>query len=556
MPSTTKQQNNLRILPLGGLDAIGKNMTVIEYGRHLLVVDAGVMFPPNDMPGVDFLLPDINYLVERQDRIAGIVLTHGHLDHIGGLPFVLQQISAPVYGTPFTLGLVAASLTEHEIRASLRPLSDTESVIIGPFKVDAFHVTHSIPDCVGLVITTPLGKIVHTGDFKLDPTPVDGRPTDLKRLAALTKDGVLALLSDSTNADRPGKTPSDAVVGQTLTPLFASAPGRIIVATFASHIARIQQVINAAHAVGRQVALAGRSLNQNVALAQELGYLKFGLGLVPLEMAMNLPESKIVIVATGTQGEPTSALSRMAAGTHPLVSIQQGDTVLVSGRVIPGKEESMANVVNQLFKRGALVIYGSMAPIHASGHGAQEDMRTMLEMVRPRFFIPVHGEPRHLHLHSRLAAETGIPEERRFILENYRPWEFDGKRARFGQMVQGQDVRIDGRMMDDVSETVLRDRERLATEGFVVAVLPVDKRGRLVGRPQLISRGFVHLRDSEQLLDEASREIQRLMRQNGQKTKSTYDSVREGLGEFFYRQTNRRPVVLPSIVRVASGGEA
>jgi ribonuclease J len=524
-------------------------MTVIEYGRKSIVIDAGVMFPSTEMLGVDFILPDYRYLVEHRDMICGIVLTHGHLDHIGGLPYLLQQISVPVYGTPFTLGLVEAALEQHGIAGDLRPLSETKPLLVGPFEINSFHVTHSIPDCVGLVINTPLGKIVHTGDFKLDPTPVDGRPTDFKRLAKLTEDGVLALLSDSTNADRPGRTPSDQVVGKTLEPLFWSAPGRIIVATFASHIARIQQVIDAAHATGRQVALAGRSLNGNVALAQRLGYLKMGLGLVPLEMAMNLPDDKLVIIATGTQGEATSALARMAAGNHPLVSIQAGDTVLVSGRVIPGREESMSRVVNQLFARGAFVIYGSMAPIHTSGHGAQEDMREMLETVQPHFFIPVHGELRHLHLHSRLAGEIGIPEQQRFILSNYQAWEFDGQRARFGETIEGQDVRVDGRMIDDVNETVLRDRERLATDGFVVAVLPVNKHGKLAGRPQIISRGFVHMRDSEALLDQASAEIQRLMRQ---KDKPTHDAIREGLGEFFYKQTNRRPVVLPSIVKVAN----
>lgn len=547
--NSNKQPRLLRILPLGGLGEIGKNMTVIEYGRKSIVIDAGVMFPSTEMLGVDFILPDYRYLVEHRDMICGIVLTHGHLDHIGGLPYLLQQISVPVYGTPFTLGLVEAALEQHGIAGDLRPLSETKPLLVGPFEINSFHVTHSIPDCVGLVINTPLGKIVHTGDFKLDPTPVDGRPTDFKRLAKLTEDGVLALLSDSTNADRPGRTPSDQVVGKTLEPLFWSAPGRIIVATFASHIARIQQVIDAAHATGRQVALAGRSLNGNVALAQRLGYLKMGLGLVPLEMAMNLPDDKLVIIATGTQGEATSALARMAAGNHPLVSIQAGDTVLVSGRVIPGREESMSRVVNQLFARGAFVIYGSMAPIHTSGHGAQEDMREMLETVQPHFFIPVHGELRHLHLHSRLAGEIGIPEQQRFILSNYQAWEFDGQRARFGETIEGQDVRVDGRMIDDVNETVLRDRERLATDGFVVAVLPVNKHGKLAGRPQIISRGFVHMRDSEALLDQASAEIQRLMRQ---KDKPTHDAIREGLGEFFYKQTNRRPVVLPSIVKVAN----
>lgn len=542
-----KQTKTLRILPLGGLGEIGKNMTVIEYGRNILVVDAGVMLPSNEMPGVDFILPDFNYLIERRDMIRGIVITHGHLDHIGGLHYLMQHIDAPIFAPPFALGLIESKFNEIGLRAELRTLSDRSAITLGSFTINSYRVTHSIPDSFGLVIDTPVGKIVHTGDYKLDPTPVDGQPTDLKRLKELTKDGVLVLMSDSTNADRPGRTPSDQVVSKALEPLFWGAPGRIIIATFASHIGRIQQVIDAAHRCGRQVTLAGRSLNENMALAQRLGYLRSGLGLVPLEMALNLPEDKIVIVATGTQGEPTSALSRMAAGNHPLVSIQGGDTVLVSGRVIPGKEESMARVINQLFARGAFVIYGNMAPIHASGHGAQEDMRTMLETVKPHFFIPVHGEVRHLHLHARLAGEVGIPPERCFILENYRAWEYDGKQARFGETIKAQDVCIDGSLIEGLSETVMRDRERLATDGFVVAVLPVNKQGNLAGRPQLISRGFVHMRDSESLLEAATREIQRLMRQTG---KPSTEVIREGLGDFFYKQTNRRPVVLPSIVQV------
>lgn len=546
----SKARKLLRILPLGGLGEVGKNMTAIEYGRSIVLVDAGVAFPPSDMFGVDYIVPDYNYLIERQDQIRGIVLTHGHLDHIGALRLLMRQISAPIYGTPFTLGLVDAELTQYGIKADLKPLSDHRTLTLGPFVINAFHVTHSIPDAVGLVIETPLGKIVHMGDYKLDPTPVHGRPTDLERLKELTADGTLVLLSDSTNADRPGRTPSDAIVGQTFTPLFASAPGRIIVATFASHIYRIQQVIDAAQAVGRQVALAGRSLNNNVALAQNLGHIDARLGLVPLEMAMQLPENKLVIIATGTQGEPTSALSRMAAGNHPLVSIQNGDTVIMSGRVIPGKEEGLSRVINQLFLRGALVIYGSMAPVHTSGHGSQGDMREILELVKPKYFMPVHGEPRHLILHSRVANEVGIPPERCFVMGNYIPWEFDGSKAYVGQPIEGHDMLIGGRLLDAVDHAVIRDRERLAMDGFVVAVLPVDKTGQLVGHPQLISRGFIHLNSSNGLIEQANREIKRLLSEKGKSDRQTHEVIREGLGNFFYKRTNRRPVVLPSFVQV------
>ncbi len=536
----------LKILPLGGVGDIGKNMTLFEYGRNLVVVDCGVMFPSSDMPGIDFILPNFSYLLEHQEMLRGIVLTHGHLDHIGGLQFLMQQLQAPIYGTPFTLGLVANKMNEMGIKVDLRELNERDTVTLGPFQIDAFRVTHSIPDAMGLVIKTPVGIVVHTGDFKLDEHPIDGHKTNLPRLKELTKDGVLALLSDSTNADRPGRTPSDNIVGQTLVPIFAAAPGRVIVATFASQIARIQQIADAAAKTGRQVAIAGRGLMENAALARNLGYLK-APGLIPLDLALNLPPSKLIIVATGTQGEPNSALTRMSIGNHPQVSISEGDTVVVSGRAIPGKEESMARVINALYDRGAFVIYGNMAQIHTSGHGSQEDMRIMLETVNPKYFLPVHGELRHQHLHSRIGLECGIPDERRFILKAYQPWEFDGKQARLGTLMPYQDVRIDGRLIDDVNETVLRDRERLATDGFVVAVVPVDSHGQLAGRPQIISRGFVHLRDSGTLLDATNVEIKRLMRDKG---RPAHEAIREGLGDFFYKQTNRRPVVLPSIVKV------
>lgn len=536
----------LKVLPLGGVGDIGKNMTVIEYGRNMLVVDCGVMFPSSDMPGIDFILPNFSYVLENQDMLRGIVLTHGHLDHIGGLQFLMQQLQTPIYGTPFTLGLVSNKLHELGIKADLRELNERDTVLVGPFQVDAFHVTHSIPDAVGLVIRTPAGTLVHTGDFKIDEHPIDGRKTDLPRLKKLTQDGVLALLSDSTNADRPGRTPSDSIVGQTLAPIFAAAPGRVIVATFASQIARIQQVADAAAKTGRQVAIAGRGLMENVALARNLGYIK-APGLIPLDLALNLPPNKLVIVATGTQGEPNSALTRMSLGNHPQVSISDGDTIVVSGRAIPGKEEAMAKVINALYDLGAFVIYGGMAQVHTSGHGSQEDMRMMIETVKPKYFLPVHGELRHQHLHSRIGLECGIPDQNRFILKAYQYWEFDGKNARFGAQLPYQDVRIDGRMIDDVNEAVLRDRERLATDGFVVAVVPVDSRGQLAGRPQIISRGFVHLRDSGSLLDATNMEIKRLMRDKG---RPAHEAIREGLGDFFYKHTNRRPVVLPSIVKV------
>ncbi len=536
----------LRIIPLGGVGSIGKNMTVVECGRHMIIVDCGVMFPGADTPGIDFILPNFNYVIEHQDMLRGIILTHGHLDHIGGLQYLLQQVQTPVYGMPFTVGLVANKLHDMGLKAQLREINERETITLGNFQIDAFHVTHSIPDSVGFVIKTPMGTVVFTGDFKIDDNPVDERKTDFARLKKLTKDGVVALLSDSTNADRPGRTQSESIVGQTLTPVFAAAPGRVIVSTFASQIGRVQQISDAAARTGRQVAIAGRGLLENVTLARNLGYLK-APGLIPLDMALNLPPNKLVIVATGTQGEPNSALTRISQGTHAQISIADGDTVVVSGRPIPGKEEAMADVINSLYDLGAFVIYGNMAAVHTSGHGSQEDMRQMIEAVKPHYFLPVHGEVRHQHLHSRIGLECGIPDERRYILKSYQPWEYDGESVRIAPVLPYQDTRIDSGGADEVTETVIRDRERLATDGFVVAVVPVDGHGQLAGRPQIISRGFVHLRESSSLLDATNVEIRRLMREKG---RPAHEAIREGLGDFFYKHTNRRPVVLPSIVKV------
>jgi ribonuclease J len=545
MASHTK---TLRILPLGGVGGIGKNMTVIEYGNNMLIVDVGVMFPPTDMQGVDFILPNYEYVLERKDNLRGVIITHGHLDHIGGLQFLLQQVQTPVYAMPFPLGMIGTKLTEMGIKGDLRTMNDRDPVLIGPFRVNAFRVTHSIPDAVGYVIHTPVGNIVHTGDYKLDETPYDGHKTDLLRLKKLLNEsgGALVLLADSTNADRPGHTPSDSIVAPTLAPIFAAAPGRVIVSTFASQVQRVQQIHDAATRVGRQVAIAGRGLLENITLARNLGYVK-APGLLPMDLALNLPPAKLVIVATGTQGEPNSALTRMSRGDHPHVRIQESDTIVVSGRPIPGKEVIVSRVINHLFNLGAFVIYGNMASIHTSGHGSQGDMRIMLETVKPKYFLPVHGELRHQILHTRIGLETGIPEHQMFVLRSYQPWEYDGKTSRVLGALPYQDVRIAGQLMADTNETVLRDRERLATDGFVVVVVPVDGYGQLAGRLQILSRGFVHLRDAAGLLEATNREIKRLMRE---KQGPAHEFIRDGLGDFFYKNTNRRPVILPSIIRV------
>lgn len=536
---------NLQIIPLGGLGGIGKNMTAYEYGRNILVVDCGVMFPDNDMYGIDLVLPDFQYVVENKDKLRGIVLTHGHLDHIGALPYLLQHLETPIYGTPLTLGLVERRLAEKNLlhKAELRVLHRNKKHQIGPFQVSPFAVAHSIPDAVGLVIDTPVGKIVHTGDYKLDETPAGGHKTDLKALQQLTQGGVLAMLGDSTNADKPGRTETEAVVRDTLDRLLSEAKGqRIIIATFSSLLARLQEIMDLAQKHGRKVALTGRSLVENVELARELGYLRAPKELVVDAQSRIAPE-KLVILATGSQGEPRSALNRMADGNHRQLRVGRGDTIIISGGTIPGNEEDVSRMINKLFERGASVIYGAMATVHVSGHGGQEDMRAMLEAVKPRFLIPVHGEPRHLYLHRQLAQEAGMQSERVFILKEGTPWLSDGQRAWTEEPLRLDDVLVDGRLIGEIGEIVMRDRQRLSQDGFIVALIPVNKKQQLVGEPQIVSRGFVHLDGAEGLMDAGRREIKRQYQRGS-------NDLRRSLENLFYRETQSRPVVLPQYIQV------
>jgi ribonuclease J len=539
----------LRIIPLGGLGEIGKNMTVLEYGRDMIVVDCGVMFPESDMYGIDLVLPQFDYVIANQDRLRGIVLTHGHMDHIGGLPHLLRQLKAPVYGTPLTLGMVQRQLKEANVlsQATLHTVNDKSVLQLGAFKVSLFPVAHSIPDSVGLVIDTPVGAVVHTGDYKLDETPAGGRTTDLARLRRLTPKGVLALLADSTNADRPGRTPTEQLVADELDRLFAEAKdGRIIIATFASLLARLQEIFRLAEKHGRKVALTGRSLEENVALARELGYLSIADALL-VDSSTRVPDRKLVIVATGAQGEPRSALNRMAQGQHRQVQVKPGDTVIISGGTIPGNEEDVGRMLNRLFARGANVIYGKLATTHVSGHGSRDEMAAMLKAARPKFLIPVHGETRHLHLHARLAEAEGLAPENVFILNNGAAWVTDGKQAWLDKPVAASDVLVDGRLVGEVAAIVMRDRQQLSQDGFIVALIPVDKRNKLVGEPELISRGFVPDSVSRDLLQAARREIKRHYR-DGKAV--AHDHLRQTLQDFIFRETQARPVVLPSLIRV------
>lgn len=546
----------LKIIPLGGLGEIGKNMTVLEYGRNQIIIDCGVMFPESDMYGIDLVLPQFDYVVQRQDTLRGIVITHGHQDHIGGLPYLMQRLNnVPIYGTPLTLGLIRRELEEVGLanQVQLEVLNDTQTLALGPFRISPYAVAHSIPGAVGLVIDTPVGAIVHTGDYKLDETRTGGYRTDFARLRQLTPNGVLALLGDSTNADQPGRTPTEQVVAETLDRLFSEAQGqRIIIATFASLLTRHQEIMRLAQKHGRKVALTGRSLQQNVDLALELGYLD-----VPKELFVDIngrtPDEKLVILSTGSQGEPRSALNRMALGEHRQVQVHSGDTIIVSGGTIPGNEEDVGRMLNNLFERGANVIYGRLATVHVSGHGSREDMRLMLAETQPKFLIPVHGEARHLHLHGRLAQANGMTAEQVFILKNGFVWNTDGDRAWLEAPIPAADVYVDGALIGEISERVMRDRERLSQDGFIVVYVPVDKRQQLAGELRLISRGFVQMDSATPLLADAQRELQRALTGKRSRTAPLRDPgeiTRETLQDFFYLKTQSRPVILPTVVQV------
>ena len=548
---------HLKIIPLGGLGEIGKNMTVLEYGRNQMIVDCGVMFPESDLYGIDLVLPQFDYILQNQNTLRGIVLTHGHQDHIGGLPYLLKQLhipgGLPVYGTALTLGMLGLKLDEMGVReyANLQVIDDQSSFQLGPFRINPFGVAHSIPGSLGLVINTPLGAVVHTGDYKLDETPSGGRTTDLARLRQLTPKGVLAMLGDSTNADRPGRTPTEQLVADTLDELISKAKGqRIIIATFSSLLARLQEIIFLAHKHGRKVALAGRSLLSNVELARDLGMMKVPAGVL-VDLHSKVKDEQLIILATGSQGEPRSALTRMANGEHKQIQVKAGDRIIVSGGTIPGNEEDVGRMLNNLFARGADVVYGRLATVHVSGHGSREDMRLMLEAVQPRFLIPVHGELRHLHLHTRLAQENGLATENTFILHNGAVWASDGEKAWLDENVVAGDVYVDGPQVGEIGKHVLADRGQLAQDGVVVVNIPINKQRKLAGKPYIITRGFSHMDEADKLMEAALEEIRRSYRQKGRKgSQDPLVAMQERLQTFFYRKTQSRPVILPNFIKV------
>jgi ribonuclease J len=536
----------LRITPLGGLGEIGKNMTAIEFGEEIIIVDAGIMFPENDMLGIDLIIPDYNYLLDKVGRISAVLITHGHEDHVGALGHVMRDITAPIYATPLTAGLIRGKLRQAKLdgEVELNTIEAGDVFHVGAFTIEPFHVAHSIPDGVGYGITTPVGLIVHTGDYKFDHTPVDGWPPDFAKLAEFSQRGVLCLLADSTNADRPGWTPSEAVITQAFDELFRSAQGRIIVATFASLISRIQQVANAALRFDRKLAITGRSMRENSKIAREMGYLDIPEELlIDIDQANSLPANKVAIMVTGSQGEPTAVLGRLAHGRHPKLSVEAGDTVVLSAHPIPGNEEMVYRIVNRLLQRGARVLHEGIANVHVSGHASRDEMKLMINLVNPRFFVPIHGELRHLTAHAQLAREMGVPQENIAVVENGTILELDENSMTVGPRVPGGYIFVDGMGVGDVGPAVMRDRERLAASGFFIAVLTLGEDGQMDGRPELVSRGFVYLEEAGDLLDGAEETIDQTIRASGRNRDQLCKRVEEARSRYLYAETGRRPMV-------------
>lgn len=537
--------STVRVIPLGGLGEVGKNMMALETGDSIVVIDTGIMFPENDMLGIDYIIPDFGYLRDRRQKVRAIVVTHGHEDHTGAIHHVLDEFRAPVYATPLTRGLLEAKLNRNaQTKASVNTIQAGETLKVGPFGIEFFHVCHSIPDSVGLAITTPQGVLVHSGDFKFDQTPVDGWPTDFAKLTELGQRGVLALLADSTNADKRGWTPSERVIDAAFDDVFRQAPGRVLIGTFASLISRMAQVAAAAERYGRSMAFVGTSMIENARIARRLGYLDIPEErIVPLDQALAMKPSKVVLMCTGTQGEPSSILGRLSNGTNRQFEIDAGDTVILSSHPIPGNEEMVHRTINRLFQRGANVIYDAIAPVHVSGHASQEEQRLLLQTVRPKYFVPIHGELRHLKQHARLAQESGVDPTHIAIVENGTVIEFRKGRMSIGERIPGGYVFVDGSGVGDIGPSIMKEREALARDGFVMVHLQLDRKtGRLRSAPEIHTRGFVVLRDAEALLNLARKRIQEVVASaKGDDLKA---KVERELGKLFYAETKRNPMVL------------
>lgn len=560
----TKQNTNnykggapIKIIPLGGLNEIGKNMTVLEYRDEILIIDCGLSFPDDDMFGIDMVIPDFSYLIKNSKKIKGMVITHGHEDHIGAVPYLLKVLNIPIYGTRFPLGLIENKLKEHGLKGKLHPIKAGQKFKLGAFEVETLRITHSIVDSICLCISTPAGRIFHTGDFKIDYTPVDGEPLDFARLAELGSKGVMLMMADSTNATRKGYTASEKVVGRTLEDIFRRSQTRIIIATFSSNVHRIQKIIDIAVLCKRKIAVSGRSMVNVVALAQELGYIKVPANvLVDINKTRNIPDKDLVIITTGSQGEPMSALSRMATNDHKAVKIKKGDMVILSSTPVPGNEKTVSNVVNRLFEKGAEVIYSDIADIHVSGHACQEELKLMHSLIRPQYFMPVHGEYRHLKKHSEIAQSLGMPENKIFILENGHELDVNRRQARIVENVaEAEGVMVDGLGVGDVGNIVLRDRRLLSESGLIIVVAAIDRANNCVSSgPDIISRGFVYVRENEKLIDEAcdlARDIlDKCCQKNVRDWNAMKTAVRDGLRSFIYNKTMRNPVILPIFLEV------
>ncbi|PIX30208.1 ribonuclease J, partial [Candidatus Berkelbacteria bacterium CG_4_8_14_3_um_filter_42_13] len=552
-----------RFIPLGGLEEVGKNMSAIEYGNDILVIDMGLMFPNEDMPGIDYVIPDINYLVENKDKIRGVIITHGHLDHTGAIPYLYDKLGSPqIYSAPLTVGLIKKRLEEFglENRVKLATITPGEDVLqLGVFKVETFRLNHNIPDNMGLAITTPEGILVYATDWKFDHTPADGRPTDFSKLAVLGGQGVLALFSDSTNAQKPGHTISEKEVEDVLFKLVENARGRVIIATFSTLISRIQQILNVARKMNRKVAFSGRSMIANVEIASSLKALIISADImIDVGDINKFPDNRVLIVCTGSQGEERSALTRIAAGEHRQIKVKKGDTVILSSSPIPGNERSVNDVMDNLFREGARVIYQKLMDVHTSGHAYQEDLKLMIGLIKPKFFIPIHGERHKLMVHAQIAEDVGIPEENILVSDNGQIIEFvDGRGSVTNKRVPASYVMVDGLGVGDVGNIVLRDRKAMAADGIFVVIVTVNhETGQIVTSPDIISRGFIYMRENENLVHKARAEVKRLFAKHAADRKARGDwaliktKLREDLGKFLYRETERRPMVIPVIIEV------
>jgi ribonuclease J len=549
--------NVLSVIPLGGVEEIGMNMTVLEYGNDMIVIDAGLMFPEEDMLGIDFVIPDFTYILENRDKVRGIILSHGHEDHTGALPFLLKELNVPIYGTPLTLGLVREKLKEHNLEhVELTAVLPREVVTLGVFAIEFIRVTHSIVDGVGFGIKTPVGTIVHTGDFKLDPTPVDGQLMDFHKFSEYGENGTVLLMSDSTNAEKGGFTFSEKEVRRSFEDIFSTARGRIIIATFASNIHRIQQVIDVAAMFGRKVILSGKSLVANAQIALDLGYLRIPRDMwVRLDELKNLADNEVVIITTGSQGEPMSVLSRIATDEHKTIKVKEGDVVILSAKMIPGNERSIGRIINHLFRRGADVIYEKVSEIHVSGHASKEELKLMLNLVKPKYFMPVHGEFRHKVYHARLAEKTVVPKENIFILDDGDVLEITAEGALRGGTVTSGRIYVDGKGVGDVEDMVLRDRRRLAHDGIVLILIGIEKlTGAITSGPDIISRGFVFEDASQEVINDVKELVINSMKELGSEVLADKTliqaKIRSVLKKYLRNTMERKPMIMPIIFEV------